>query len=182
MHLENSPGDQEFAKWLLEVGNGEHTGPDNSITLPPHMKCGNSIADLLAAIYPGIGSPQPDDYFAQRAILTARNTEVQEINIDLLNRFPGDVHNYQSADSVRQEPGTNGEDFLNDAYQPEYLATLAASGIPLSNLQLKHGAPVMLMRNLDSANGLCNGTKAVVIAMKPQVVQVCHISIIVFGL
>ena len=84
------------------------------------------------------------------------------------------MHNYQSADSVCQEPGTNGEDFLNDAYQPEYLATLAASGIPLSNLQLKHGAPVMLMRNLDPANGLCNGTRAVVIAMKPRVVQVCH--------
>ncbi|VDM75722.1 unnamed protein product [Strongylus vulgaris] len=40
----------------------------------------------------------------------------------------------------------------------EYLNTLEPSGMPLHKLELK-GAVIMLLRNLDVVNGLCDGTR-----------------------
>ena len=53
---------------------------------------------------------------------------------------------------------------VNDAadddfqYPVEYLNTITASGLPLSKLRLKIGAPLMILHNLDPSAGVCNGT------------------------
>ena len=43
-------------------------------------------------------------------------------------------------------------------YNSEHIGTLESAGIPSSVLKLKVGAPIMLLRNLNVANGLVNGT------------------------
>ena len=43
----------------------------------------------------------------------------------------------------------------------EFLNTLN-EGMPPHELRLKRGAPIMLLRNIDPSNGLCNGTRLIV--------------------
>ena len=52
----------------------------------------------------------------------------------------------------------------------EFLNTLQVPGIPLHKLELKPGMPVILLRNLDPANGLCNGTRLIVVRCASRVV------------
>ena len=58
------------------------------------------------------------------------------------------------------------------AYPPEYLAAMETSGIPLSELKLKVNAPVVVLRNLDPSNGVCNGTREVIVRMSQRILQV----------
>jgi len=46
--------------------------------------------------------------------------------------------------------------------------------LPLALLCLKIGSPVILLRNLDSGEGLCNGTRMVVLNVRRKVLQ-CRI-------
>jgi ATP-dependent exoDNAse (exonuclease V) alpha subunit len=55
----------------------------------------------------------------------------------------------------------------------EFLNSLNASGLPVANLELKQGCPIILLRNLDNKHGLCNGTRATVTYMSNRVLQVC---------
>jgi DNA helicase Pif1-like protein len=41
----------------------------------------------------------------------------------------------------------------------EYLRSITVASLPLGALQLRIGAPLMLMRNLDPQHGLCNDTR-----------------------
>jgi len=44
-----------------------------------------------------------------------------------------------------------------------------ASGLPFALLCLKVGSPVILLRNLDLGEGLCNGTRMVVLNIRRKV-------------
>ncbi|ONM62889.1 PIF1 helicase [Zea mays] len=61
---------------------------------------------------------------------------------------------YHSFDSAMDDP--------HNYYPPEFLNTLTPNGLPPHVLKLKIGCPVILLRNIDPANGLCNGTRLVV--------------------
>ena len=53
------------------------------------------------------------------------------------------------------------EDELGDSatlYPVKFLQNFNVSGLPCAKLALKIGCPLMLLCNLDPANGLCNGT------------------------
>ena len=171
LNTQNGP-ERDFAKWQLEVGHGKHTDETGAITLPNHFKCtDNTIASLIETIYPGIDRlPLPsDNYFAQRTILTSRNDDVDDINEGLLRQFPGEEREFISADSMKND-GNNGEGEL--LYPMEYLNSINCSGLPLSKLKLKVGCPVMVLRNLNPGEGVCNGTRAVVTRISDRVLEV----------
>lgn len=77
-----------------------------------------------------------------------------------------------SADSVVFEEGVDGPDVM--PYPVEFLASLKISGLPLAKLALKPGVPLMLLRNLDASNGLCNGTHMVLTKIQNHVLE-CRI-------
>ena len=56
----------------------------------------------------------------------------------------------------------------------EYLNSLNTGGLPPAKLALKIGCPVMLLRNLDVSMGLCNGTRMIVLEVRPRVLM-CRI-------
>ena len=139
------------------------------------MVCKDSNVDtLINATYPNISMRQSSSYFAERALLSSRNADVKELNDLLLAQFPGDPQAFQAVNNIDNESGASDPNGipLNVAYPPECLAALDTSGLPLSNLQLKIGAPIMILRNLDPTNGLCNGSRAIIINMTQRVLQV----------
>ena len=97
----------------------------------------------------------PDSYFLDRTILSAKNTDVDEINTSILDSFAGDKKLFTSADSVT--------DREYDYIPQEFLHTLNPSGFPLHKLELKKGVPLMLLRNLDPTQGLYNGTRMILV-------------------
>ena len=138
------------------------------------MKCDTTIDDLIKSIYSYMLINQrnrlTEDYFAQRTILCAKNDNVDEINHLILNQFSGTIKTYHSADSVEFEEGV---DDVNAQYYPtEYLNSITSSGIPLAHLKLKIGCPIMILRNLDPSNGLCNGTRAILTKCERHVLEV----------
>jgi ATP-dependent exoDNAse (exonuclease V) alpha subunit len=104
-------------------------------------------------------------YLASRAILAPRNSEVDALNDKVLDKIPGEIKEYPAVDSAFQD-GTK-----YDAIPQEDLAGLNLPGFPLSQLKLKIGASIMLLRNLDPAEGLCNGTRMIVTAMRERVIE-----------
>ena len=67
---------------------------------------------------------------------------------------PGNITKLSSADTVENP---------NDAFRfnAEYLNTLHPNGFPQHILNLKAGVPLMLLRNINPKQGLCNGTKLI---------------------
>jgi ATP-dependent DNA helicase PIF1 len=61
---------------------------------------------------------------------------------------------YHSFDTVMDDP--------KNYYPSEFLNTLTPNGLPPHVLKLKVGCPIMLLRNIDPGNRLCNGTRLVV--------------------
>jgi len=90
----NAPQEEkDFAKWLLDVGNGRNIDPAQNIKLPDSMKLPQNTVDcLLNTLYPGISTlpadQQHDQYFLECTILSAHNDDVDQINQMLLDKMP----------------------------------------------------------------------------------------------
>ena len=93
----------------------------------------------------------------KRAILCPTNKEATSINANILNR-PGDVRVYHSVDSIAHF--SNDEESEN--YPMEFLNSLTPSGMPDHNLFLKEGAIAMLLRNINTGNGMSNGIRIII--------------------
>jgi len=74
----------------------------------------------------------------------------------------------RSIDSVSEEDG------MHHVYLIEFLQQLNSSGLLSALLCFKVGYPVILLRNLDPGEGLCNGTRIVVLNVRKKVLQ-CRI-------
>lgn len=171
MRLGQDLAERNFAQWQLDVGHGKLTDDDFTITLPEYFKCAeNKLDSLVETIYPGIGDlpHPPDSYFSERMLLTARNEDVHRINKDILDKFPGEAKVFHSADSI----GPGGDEEESVLYPVEYLNTINASGLPLSELTLKVGCPVMILRNLNPGQGVCNGTRGTLTRMSNRVLEI----------
>ena len=166
-----SDEDKEYAEWLLKVGHGFINGPESQIKLDPTMKCGDSVDDLISAIYPGLSlidcSENNDSWFSECTILCPKNDTVDNTNLKCLNALSGDIHTYHSADSAVTDEAADG-DFQ---YPMEFLNSINGSGLPLSQLKLKIGAPIMILRNLDPSAGVCNGTRATLTRCTTRVLE-----------
>jgi ATP-dependent DNA helicase PIF1 len=168
----NINAERDFAKWQLDIGYGKHTNETGTTTLPDHFKCPeNTIDSLISTIYPGINQlPLPtDQYIAERTILTSRNDDVDDINEKMLSEFPGEEIEFLSADSIK---GNQENEEGQLMYLVEYLNSISCSGLPLHRLKLKVGCPVMVLRNLNPGEGVCNGSRGIITRMNNRVLEV----------
>jgi hypothetical protein len=174
MRLISSPENAPFAAWLLDIGAGRNIHHGNLVDLIASMHLPqNNSESLIDAIYPDITTAgKPDQYFLDRTILAPRNDEVDVINQSILNSFPGEEVVLNSVDKAVM--GENQGQNQNHYYTTEYLNSLTASGFPLARLALKPACPLMLLRNIDAPNGLCNGTRMVLIRVRMRVLE-CRI-------
>jgi len=83
--------------------------------------------------------------------------------------MPGDTFKLHNADSAVVDSATEG-DFQHPV---EYLDSINGSGLTLAELQLKIGAPIMLLRNLDPSRHLCNNAHVILLKATFRVLEVC---------
>ncbi|XP_024984020.1 uncharacterized protein LOC112519933 [Cynara cardunculus var. scolymus] len=152
--------DPWFSNFLLRVGDGDEEMMEESfIRIPDDMAIAytdkdKSKHDLIDAIFPSLQINGADsNYIISRAILSTKKENVDEINDQLTDRFCGDEKVYYIFDEA--------EDDINTFYPMEFLNSLTVSGLPPHYLWLKIGCPIILLRNIDSSNGLCNGTRLI---------------------
>lgn len=92
-----------------------------------------------------------------RAIVCPKNKTTHKINEVILKISPGETRTYRSVDTI-QSNGCQSSEF--DAFYPtEYLNEFSFPSIPPHKLLLKIGTPIMLIRNMNQREGLCNGTQ-----------------------
>ncbi|KAK6763802.1 hypothetical protein RB195_024217 [Necator americanus] len=126
-------------KRLIIVVNDTANDNEGRIHILEKFRCQRSIATEIF----GETIDPNDTYFCERAILAPMNLNVRQLNNDALERL---CTSCQQDEHVYKNP-------------VEYLNTLEPTGMPPHELLLKKGAIVMLLRNLDVVNGLCNGTR-----------------------
>ncbi|GJW93384.1 ATP-dependent DNA helicase PIF1-like protein [Tanacetum coccineum] len=132
---QHSRYDQDLAAidWILKVGDGRLGGPND----------GEAMIDI------------PDDILIKDS---PTHEVVEFINDHLLSLLPGKEKVYLSSDSICESEGLN-DNFNESLYSPDVLNGMKLAGLPNYRLVLKVRAPVMLLRNIDQSEGLCNGTR-----------------------
>ncbi|XP_028774121.1 uncharacterized protein LOC114731164 [Neltuma alba] len=153
-----------FSNWLLSIGDGKigepHDGVANigipaNFLLPSSPNLINAMfQSTYGDLFENISSSQ---YFNDRAILASHIETVNQINEHMCAMLPGELHDFFSCDSVCKS--NEDCDGMDNLYPTEFLNTINCSGMPPHKLQLKIGAPIMLLRNIDQVAGLCNGTR-----------------------
>ncbi|GJS48911.1 ATP-dependent DNA helicase PIF1-like protein [Tanacetum coccineum] len=121
----------------------------------------NPIDQIVLETYLIFITKQSDEsYLKERAILTPGNDDAYAINEFMFKKLGGASVTYHSADEICKA-STDTKD-QHHMYPVEFLNTLNFPGMPLHALCLKRELPVMLIRNLNPALGLCNGTRLII--------------------
>ncbi|KAL7135356.1 hypothetical protein ABFS83_11G089300 [Erythranthe nasuta] len=138
---------------------GEQNDGESPVEIPEDMLIPDSedpLLDLLQFVYPDLLSDISNlDYFQGRALLAPTNDCVEFINDYLCSLLPNEEKLYLSADTMYKDEMSSEEN------------AQICNRIP----QHRENVPVMLIRNIDQARGLCNGTRHQVVRMGTHVLS-----------
>jgi ATP-dependent DNA helicase PIF1 len=152
--------DPWYSNFLLRIGNGlEESDANDYVRLPSDImveyKSEDSINILINHVFPDLkGNCTSLEYMRERAILSTRNEHVDAMNDRMMKQFPRDEHVYFSHGTV--------DDDTTNTYPLDFLNSITPNGLPPHIRRTKKNCHVILLRNLDPHNGLCNGTRLVV--------------------
>ncbi|XP_074318632.1 uncharacterized protein LOC141655451 [Silene latifolia] len=148
----------------LEAKAGENDTEETWIEIPEQYigsKGALTIEVIVNQMYPDFAiNHKNEDYLRERAILTPLNETVDLINTHMANLVLGEEVLYRSCDEVCTASTESEDQFTS--YPTEYLNSLNLQGLPHHELKLKVGMPVMLLRNINQSQGLCNGTRLII--------------------
>uniref|UniRef100_A0A0V0IDP9 ATP-dependent DNA helicase n=1 Tax=Solanum chacoense TaxID=4108 RepID=A0A0V0IDP9_SOLCH len=182
MRLQNSDADtdlkelQEFSDWILAIGDGSignsFDGIDK-VLIPKDLlitEYPDPIAAIVESTYLDFSTNCNDvGYLQQRAILAPTLGMVESINQYMISLNHNPEKSYLSSDKICKSDHTYSA--LEHVHTPDFLNTIKCSGVPNHSITLKVGVPVMLLRNIDQAAGLCNGTRLIVTKLGNQVIE-----------
>ena len=80
----------------------------------------------------------------------------------------GEQMEYLSSDYIEKSETIDSWHF--QSITTEFLNSLNTSGLPNHRIKLKIDSPIMLLRNLDQTQGLCNGTRLIVTRLAKHVI------------
>ena len=139
----------EFKEFLMSVGDGRL---GSGIEIPPDLIC----PDLESLIFFVFGDLSGNLH--QSAILAPTNALCAHVNDLIVSKLGGEAVELLSIDKVvgdtPEETAT-----LATAFPTEFLNSKTPNGLPPHLLRLKKRAVVILLRNLNPDQGLCNGTR-----------------------
>jgi len=147
----------DFSDYLLSIGDGRQEINNEigefAIKLPQDLLV-KSEQELMDFVFDDLDDKYTDPFWlSSRSIICPTNLGVDQLNEKLMDKFPGDERVYLSHDSVEEN---------EHQYPIEFINSLSPSGMPPHTLRLKKHCVIMLLRNLDPANGHCNGTRYIV--------------------
>ena len=154
----------EFRKWLLDIGDGKIFP---SVNVP--TSCIVTEDELIEEIFGELLAYNETREIASRAIICPKNSDTHEFNKKILTKMHGTSRFFLGCDTVHDV-----REGLDSSLIPtvDYLNSITPNGFPPHRLELKIGAPVLLLRNLSVRNGLTNGTRLIVKAMHPNLIEV----------
>ncbi|KAA6373334.1 MAG: putative ATP-dependent DNA helicase PIF1, partial [Streblomastix strix] len=155
-----------FTEWLLRIGNGvEPANTLKEVSLPQQIIAQH---DLLLEIYGDVDLNNENEQI-NRVILCSTNQESLSMNEDILSGINGNMKTYKSIDSAIVEEGQSDQ-----SYPIEWLNQQTLPGMPPHILNLKVGSIVMLLRNLNIQQGLCNGTRLIITDLSKKTYIQCR--------
>ena len=158
-----------YSNWLSQLSYlPQHQG---TISIPDFIPLCTTIYQPCANVFPAtiirIANSNPPR-FVGRAILAMRNDTIAAINQKVLHEISDTECKYyfiNESESIGMENGKN-------ELPVEYLHSLNPASLPHSKFKLKIGAPVILLRNLCTKEGLCNGTRMTITHIKKLCIAV----------
>ena len=127
------------------MGEDHHKDNRNVFIKLPDDTTVENEKELLDFVFEGIENNYTDlAWLLSRSIICPTNSDVDAINNRIMRIFPGDLKVHRSNDSVEEN---------EHQYPIEFFKTLCPSGMLPHTLQLKKHSIIMLLRNLDRANG-----------------------------
>jgi len=91
------------------------------------------------------------------------------INLSIFLIIVGGEKEYLSLDMIYKSNAADSQTWK--ALTPKFLNSLGTSGLPNHKIELKVGSLIMLLRNIDQSEGLCNGTRLIVTRSANHVIQ-----------
>lgn len=185
MRLQNSDDSltKQYGDWLLALGEGRLAPEQHGVQLSPTVQvftdsgtgCGLDV--WQQCVFDGVTELDVSDaslendmddcarYFSDRVILAPYNRTINELNAAMLDVLQGDTVSLLSADKAFHQDDTEYD------LPVEFLNHIELAGFPPHELRLKRGCPVILLRNIDPSNGLCNGTRLIVLSIRRNVLR-----------
>ena len=167
VQLQNDASAARFAKQLLDIGNGKIAIDQSTHCIKLQIgfcKLTTNKDELIQKVFPTIAQNYNNHHWlSERAILAAKNIDVNGINVTIQNGIPGEAITYKSIDTVM-----NPDEVVN--YPKEFFNSLDLPGMPPHILKLKIGVPIILLRNINPPR-LCNGTRLSVKKLMNNIIE-----------
>lgn len=170
------PDEREFSEFLIAVGNGDTNEADEGFLKLPEQFITDEdlVRHVYADLIDGLLPPEAiAEYLRGRCILAVLNRTCEENNRRVMKALPGNVVTYLSVNKFI--PG-NCTSRLMDEMPVEVMESANPVGLPPHELNLKVGAVIILMRNLNVRDSLCNGTRLLITRLGQRVINAQHIS------
>ena len=162
---------EEWKNTLLQIRSGEYeSDEDGNIKLPTEITyCDDNAEELQDKLINFVYDGMEDNYanpewFMDRCILCPLNKSTNEMNERFIEKLPGEEIILYSADS---SSGTNNFEEV----PIEFLNSFDYPGFPKHALKLKQNMILMLMRNINKKQGLCNGTRLILKNIRGNVLE-----------
>ncbi|GJR36290.1 ATP-dependent DNA helicase PIF1-like protein [Tanacetum coccineum] len=146
---------------------GEHYDGAVSIDLPEEILLDvvdDPVTYIVDFTYLNIlDNINDSSYFQEKVILASTNEVVDNMNEHLLEKFPGEEMVCLSSDNVDKTKRNATMD--QSIFSPGFINGSKFSSVPNHMLLLKVGFPIILLKNIDQPNGLCNGKRLQVLQL-----------------
>ncbi|KAL1343978.1 hypothetical protein AAHE18_08G015400 [Arachis hypogaea] len=154
----------------------DSTDGESEVVIPKDILIDDTddgFQNLVTFVYTGLLMNLDNiNYFKERTILAPILKVVHEVNNTIMEYISSDEKVYLSLDSLCAEE--DNMEYELDAITTDVLNSINCSGLSNHQLRLKISVPLMLLRNIDQSNGLCNGTRLQVCRLGNHVIE-CNI-------